>query len=260
MSNTFNKHTRVNSLTYFDDAEQASIYTAKQIAELIIEQQKQAKPAVLGLATGNTPKVVYQELIRLHQNEGLSFHNVISFNLDEYYPIGPEHIRSYTFFMREYLFKHIDIKPENIYIPHTVCSPDRIEDYCKYYEDRISSFGGLDLQLLGIGRNGHIGFNEPGSSFESTTRLVNLHSLTREDAHTDFGTIDKVPQQAISIGIHTITQAKKILLLALGEKKSEIISKALKGEISTQVPASILQTLSHVEYILDRDAAALIHE
>lgn len=240
------------------DANEASIYAARQIAELIRLQQKLGKPAVLGLATGNTPKMVYQELIRLHQNEGLSFHNVISFNLDEYYPIVPEDKQSYTYFMRQYLFSHIDIKPNNIHIPHTDFSPERIEDYCKDYEDKIASFGGLDLQLLGIGRNGHIGFNEPGSGFDSTTRLVNLHQLTRKDAEVNFGTIDRVPHQAISIGIHTIIQAKRILLLALGEAKSEIISKALNGEISIEVPASLLQTIPHIEYILDRDAAAFI--
>ncbi len=240
------------------DANEASIYAANQIAELIRLQQKRGKPAVLGLATGNTPKMVYQELIRLHHNEGLSFHNVITFNLDEYYPIGPEDIQSYTYFMRQYLFSHIDIKPNNIHIPHTDFSPERIKDYCKNYEDKIASFGGLDLQLLGIGRNGHIGFNEPGSDFDSTTRLVNLHPLTRKDAEVNFGTIENVPHQAISIGIHTIIQAKRILLLALGEAKSEIISKALNGEISIDVPASLLQTIPHIEYILDRDAAALI--
>ena len=258
MPNSFNKYPKVNSISMYSDAEQASKYVAGQIAELIVQQQNQGKPAVLGLATGNTPKKVYQELVRLHQNEGLSFHNVISFNLDEYYPIGPEDNQSYTYFMRQHLFSHIDIKSHNIHIPHTDFSPDRILQYCKDYEDKIASFGGLDLQLLGIGRNGHIGFNEPGSTVDSTARLVNLHSLTREDAQLDFGTIDNVPHHAISIGIHTIMQAKRILLLALGERKSEIISRALKGEISTEVPASILQTLTQVEYILDREAAALI--
>ena len=160
--------------------------------------------------------------------------------------------------MRQYLFSHIDIKPHNIHIPNTDCSPDLIENYCMDYEDKIASFGGLDLQLLGIGRNGHIGFNEPGSSFDSTTRLVDLHSLTREDAQSNFGAIENVPHQAISIGISTIIQAKKILLLALGEEKSDIISKVLNGKISTEVPASFLQTIPQVEYILDRDAAALI--
>ena len=240
------------------DAEHASVYVAHQIAELIRQHQKQGKPVVLGLATGNTPKTVYQELIRLHQNEGLSFQNVISFNLDEYYPIGPENNQSYTYFMREYLFSHIDIKSQNIHIPHTDCSPDRIQHYCIDYEEKIASFGGLDLQLLGIGRNGHIGFNEPGSGVDSTTRLIDLHPLTRKDAEVNFGAIENVPLQAISIGIHTIMQARRILLLALGEAKSEIISKALNGEISIEVPASLLQTIPHVEFILDRDAAALL--
>lgn len=258
MPNSLKKYPKVDNITLRSDAEEASIYVAQQIAELIRQQQNLGKPAVLGLATGNTPKRVYQELIRLHQNQGLSFHNVISFNLDEYYPIGPENILSYTYFMQHNLFSHVDVKSDNIHIPHTDWSPDRIAQYCKDYEDKIRSLGGLDLQLLGIGRNGHIGFNEPGSDFNSTTRLVNLHSLTREDAKADFGTLDKVPHQAISIGIHTIIQAKKILLLALGERKSEIINKALKGEISTQVPASILQTIPQVEYILDPEAAALI--
>ena len=258
MPSTFKKHPQVNNLTLWADGEKASVYTALQIAEHILQQQKKGKSAVLGLATGNTPKRVYQELIRLHKYEGLSFQNVISFNLDEYYPIGPEDDQSYTYFMREYLFSHIDIKPENIHIPHTNCPLDRIERYCIEYEDKIASFGGLDLQLLGIGRNGHIGFNEPGSSFDSTTRLVNLHSLTRKDAQSNFGDLENVPHQAISIGIHTIIQAKKILLLAIGKEKSHIISKVINGKVSTKVPASFLQTIPQVEYILDFEAASLI--
>lgn len=260
MMNNFNKLSKVNNFTLCSDAEKASVYVAQQIAELVVQQQSLGKPAVLGLATGNTPKRVYQELVRLHQNEGLSFYNVISFNLDEYYPIRPEDNQSYTYFMRQHLFDYIDIKSHNIHIPQTDFAPERILQYCKDYEDKIASFGGLDLQLLGIGRNGHIGFNEPGSNFDSTTRLVNLHSITRQDAQADFGTLDKVPHQAISIGIQTITKAKKIVLLALGERKSEIISKAIKGEISIEVPASILQTIPQVEYVLDPDAAALIQE
>ncbi|WP_310993627.1 glucosamine-6-phosphate deaminase [Aequorivita marina] len=260
MPNNFNKNANRNTLNLFLDAEQASVYTAKQIAELIVQKQKQGKQAILGLATGNTPKRVYQELIHLHKNEGLSFRNVISFNLDEYYPIAAKDSQSYTYFMYQNLFDHIDVDPSNIHIPHTDNSLAHIPQYCEDYENKIAHFGGLDLQLLGIGRNGHIGFNEPGSSFESNTRLVNLHELTREDAQDFFGTLDKVPHQAISIGIDTILKAKKILLLALGERKSEIISKALEGEISTQIPASILQTIPQVEYILDRDAAALIQK
>src|SRR5690554_4018116 len=237
------KHIQTKAPSLFPDADQASVYTAQQIAKLIHQKQREGNQVTLGLATGNTPKKVYQELIRLHKNEGLSFQNVISFNLDEYYPIAPDNDQSYTYFMRHNLFDHVDIKKSNVHIPHSDLSSDHIIQYCRDYEDKIASFGGLDLQLLGIGRNGHIGFNEPGSSFESITRLVDLHPLTREDAQADFGTIDNVPYQAISIGIHTILQAKKILLLALGDRKSEIIDKAINGEISTEVPASILQTI-----------------
>ena len=199
-------------------------------------------------------------MIRLHKNEGLSFENVISFNLDEYYPIRPESNQSYSFFMRHHLFDHIDINLDNTHIPHADCPPNRIHEYCMAYEEKIKSYGGLDLQLLGIGRNGHIGFNEPGSSFKSTTRLVDLHSLTRKDAESDFGTIDRVPYQAISVGIHTIVQARKIILLALGKDKSEIVNKAVKGQISTEIPASLLQTISQVEYIVDPDSAQLIQD
>lgn len=258
MPDNSKKYTTINSLTLCEDAEAASIYAARQIADLILQRQNEGKQAVLGLATGNTPIKVYRELIRLHKNEGLSFHNVISFNLDEYYPIHPENDQSYTYFMHQYLFRHIDIDMQNIHLPHTDSSVDHIHQYCKEYEEKIANCGGLDLQLLGIGRNGHIGFNEPGSSFNSTTRLVDLHSLTRKDAEASFGSIENVPHQAISIGIHTIIQAKKILLLALGETKSEIIKKALNGEITTEIPASLLQAIPQVEYILDRDAAALI--
>jgi glucosamine-6-phosphate deaminase len=258
MLNNYTKHTVLNRPTTFTDAEQASAYTANKIAELIRQKQQEGKPAVLGLATGNTPKLVYKELIRLYKNEGLSFHNVVSFNLDEYYPIGTDHHLSYTYFMAEQLFKHVDIQKHNVHVPHSDFSQDSIAQFCIDYEDKIASFGGLDLQLLGIGRNGHIGFNEPGSDFDSKTRLVDLHPLTREDAAPEFGTLNEVPHQAISIGIHTIMQAKTILLLALGERKSEIMSKALHGDVTNQVPASILQTMSHVEYVLDNEAARLI--
>ncbi|MDD2984303.1 MAG: glucosamine-6-phosphate deaminase [Crocinitomicaceae bacterium] len=258
MHNNYIKNTILNRPTTFTNGEQASTYTANKIAELIRQKQKEGKPAVLGLATGNTPKLVYKELIRLHREEDLSFHNVVSFNLDEYYPIGTDHHLSYTYFMAEQLFNHVDIKKQNVHVPHSDFSQDRIAQFCIEYEQKIACFGGLDIQLLGIGRNGHIGFNEPGSDFDSKTRLVNLHPLTREDAAPEFGELHDVPHQAISIGIHTIMQAKNILLLALGERKSEIMSKALHGEITNQVPASILQTMPHVEYVLDNEAARLI--
>lgn len=258
MHNNYIKNTILKRPTTFTNGEQASTYTANKIAELIRQKQKEGKPAVLGLATGNTPKLVYKELIRLHREEDLSFHNVVSFNLDEYYPIGTDHHLSYTYFMAEQLFNHVDIQKQNVHVPHSDFSQDRIAQFCIEYEQKIAYFGGLDIQLLGIGRNGHIGFNEPGSDFDSKTRLVNLHPLTREDAAPEFGELHDVPHQAISIGIHTIMQAKNILLLALGERKSEIMSKALHGEITNQVPASILQTMPHVEYVLDNEAARLI--
>lgn len=242
-------------LNLFKEAEAASLFVAHQIAELIREKEKQNNAAVLGLATGNTPKGVYQELIRLHQNEGLSFKNVISFNLDEYYPILAEDQQSYTYFMRQYLFKHVDIKPEQTHIPHTDFSEEGIAAYCQDYEDKIESLGGLDFQLLGIGRNGHIGFNEPGSSFQSKTRLVHLNATTREDAKAAFGSLEKVPQKAISIGVDTISKAKKIVLLALGERKSDIIKQVVTGDVTDEVPASILQNLSQAEFVLDAAAA-----
>lgn len=252
------KNTISKRPTLFSDAEKASNYTAKQIANLIREKQIEGKNAVLGLATGNTPKGVYKELIRLHKNEGLSFEHVVSFNLDEYHPIGKEHELSYNYFMFNNLFNHVNIQKQNVHIPHLCSSVSNVLEFCNEYEAKIESFGGLDIQLLGIGRNGHIGFNEPGSSFDSKTRMVTLHHHTREDAKSDFGSIEKVPHQAISIGIHTITQAKRIILLALGERKSKIVSQALNGEISTEVPASVLQNMQNVEYILDHEAAKLI--
>src|SRR5690554_4557825 len=248
------------NIRIFSTPEMASQQAARQIADVILAKQKTGEQAVLGLATGNTPKKVYFELVRMHQNEGLSFKNVVSFNLDEYYLLTPEHPLSYHRFMKTHLFGHVDILPENIHLPFGTWEKEKLQHHCTEYEEKIKQYGGLDLQLLGIGRNGHIGFNEPGSNFDSTTRLVNLHSLTRLDAEADFGTMEMVPHQAISIGIHTITQAKKILLLALGERKSEIINKALKGDVSTDVPASILQTIPQVEIVLDAEAASLIQD
>lgn len=255
MTNPINLKSKEKKLNLFADAEQASLHVAHQIADLIRDKQQQGQPAVLGLATGNTPKGVYQELIRLHQHEGLSFSNVISFNLDEYYPILPDDRQSYTYFMRQYLFKHVDMKPSQIHIPHTDFSEEGIAQYCQDYDDKIESLGGLDMQLLGIGRNGHIGFNEPGANFDSKTRLVNLNATTREDAKAAFGSMDKVPHKAISIGVETISQAKKIVLLAFGERKSDIMKQAIYGDITTEVPASILQKLPQVEYVLDGEAA-----
>lgn len=249
---------RIQALNKFKTADLATEYVANQIATLIRTRQHEGKMAVLGLATGSTPKGVYQELVRLHRDEGLSFENVVTFNLDEYYPIHPQDKQSYTWFMHEFLFSHVNINPKNIHIPHVEGTEDQVLKYCLEYEEKIKNSGGINLQILGIGRNGHIGFNEPGSSFDSATRLVNLHEVTRGDAQVYFGGLDKVPVKAISIGIETISKAEKIVLMALGEAKSEIIKQALQGSITPDVPASVLQSLSQVEYVFDQSAAALL--
>ncbi|MDR0228487.1 MAG: glucosamine-6-phosphate deaminase [Flavobacteriaceae bacterium] len=238
--------------------EKASSYVAQRIAKVIVDKQQQGNHAVLGLATGSTPKGVYQELIRLHQYEGLSFENVITFNLDEYYPIHPVEEQSYVAFMKNNLFNHINIKPQHVHIPDGTLSLEAIEAYCHLYEQKIADYGGLDLQLLGIGRTGHIGFNEPGALLHSTTRLVTLNDLTREDASNDFGGKESVPTQAITMGIKTITEAKEVILMALSNRKAEIVKKALQGDISSEVPATFLQEMNHVEYIFDQEAAALL--
>jgi len=242
-------------VTVYSDEQTASVDVAKRIAALIISKQEKGEQAVLGLATGATPVKVYKELIRLHKEEGLSFNNVVTFNLDEYYPMKPDADQSYVRFMKENLFNHIDIAPENINIPNGELAREDIEDFCLKYEQKISGFGGIDLQLLGIGRTGHIGFNEPGSAPNSGTRLVTLDDLTRRDASRDFGGVANVPTKAITMGIGTIFKAKEIILMAWNEKKASIVKKAVEGELSSDVPATFLQLSPNVEFILDTDAA-----
>ncbi len=239
----------------FDSRDEASIEVAREIADLIKKNNSNQKNTVLGLATGSSPIKVYEELIRIHKEEGLSFRNVISFNLDEYYPISPEDINSYHYFMNEYLFNHIDIKKENIHIPEGDLPPHKIKDFCIEYEKKIIEAGGIDFQLLGIGRTGHIGFNEPGSHRNSRTRLITLNHITRIDAAEAFKGLKKVPTKAITMGIASILQSKRIILLAWGEKKAEIIKKTIEGEISSEVPATYLQEHPNVTFVLDQDAA-----
>lgn len=248
------------NLKVYTDAATASKYVAYRLATEILDKQIAGTHAVLGLATGSTPKMVYQHLINLHKNAGLSFENVYTFNLDEYYPIQPIEDQSYVRFMNEQLFNHIDIPKNNIYIPDGTLSAEAVAHYCKTYEQRMVDLGGLDIQLLGIGRTGHIGFNEPGSEWESTTRLVTLHNVTREDGIADFGSKEKVPTHAITMGMQTICQAKKIILMAWGERKASIIQRAIEEQITPDVPASYLQQLKNVEYIIDTDAAALLRK
>ncbi|WP_207535933.1 glucosamine-6-phosphate deaminase [Desertivirga arenae] len=240
----------------FESEAEASKVVARRISDLILTRQQQDKMAVLGLATGVTPIKVYAELVRLHKEEGLSFKNVVTFNLDEYYPMKPDAEQSYVTFMHENLFKHIDIDPANIHIPDGTLDRNEIEAFCLNYEQQISDLGGLDLQILGIGRTGHIGFNEPGSAPNSGTRLVTLNDLTRRDAARDFGGKQNVPTKAITMGIGTIFKAREIILMAWNSKKAPIIRKAVEGEISSEVPATYLQLSENVEFILDKDAAS----
>ena len=240
----------------FKNPKEASLSIAARIAKLIKAKQEENKPAVLGLATGATPIAVYAELVRLHKEEGLSFKNVVTFNLDEYYPMQPTSVQSYVSFMNDHLFNHIDIDRNNIHIPDGTLALEKIPAFCLAYERKIESVGGLDIQILGIGRTGHIGFNEPGSAPNSGTRLVTLDDLTRRDAARDFGGKNNVPTKAITMGIGTIFKAKQIVLLAWNRKKASIVKKAVEGEISSEVPATYLQLSDNVEFILDEEAAS----
>jgi glucosamine-6-phosphate deaminase len=243
-------------VTVYANPKEASVKVATRIADLIKAKQQKGEQAVLGLATGVTPIAVYAELVRLHKEEGLSFNNVITFNLDEYYPMAPKAAQSYVTFMNEHLFSHIDIKKQNIHIPDGTLKQDDVAAFCVDYEQKITALGGLDLQILGIGRTGHIGFNEPGSAPNSGTRLVTLDDLTRSDASRDFGGKEKVPTKAITMGIGTIFKAREIILMAWSGKKASIIKKAVEGEISGDVPATFLQLSDHVEFVLDEAAAS----
>jgi glucosamine-6-phosphate deaminase len=233
-----------------------SLWVARQIAELIRQRQKEKKSVVLGLATGSTPKSLYAELVRLHREEKLSFKNVITFNLDEYYPMEPTALQSYHRFMYSHLFDHIDIKPSNIHIPSGDVAKDRVKEYCRQYEKKIQAAGGIDLQILGMGMNGHIGFNEPGSGIYSKTRLVNLDHSTRLANAYEFANISQVPRLAITMGIDTILKSKRILLMAWGGPKAPVIKKAVEEDDAEQVPASLLQNHDDVTFVIDEAAAA----
>ncbi|MEO1236494.1 MAG: glucosamine-6-phosphate deaminase [Planctomycetota bacterium] len=241
------------------DPADASVYVAGQIARLIRDKAERGETAVLGLATGSTPVSVYNELIRLHREEGLSFANVVTFNLDEYFPMEPDALQSYVRFMREHLFDHVDIPPENCRVPDGTLSVEEVPAYCEAYERAIteaSGGGGIDLQILGIGRTGHIGFNEPGSGKGSRTRLIWLDRLTRLDAASDFFGIEHVPTRAITMGVGTILAAKRVILMAWGEGKAPIVARAVEGEVTDTVAASFLQEHRDAEFVLDDAAAA----
>lgn len=229
---------------------------SQKAAECIIRQVKEKPDSVLGLATGGTVIGTYQLLAKDHQKNGTSYRQILTVNLDEYIGISPEHEQSYHFYMKKRLFDHIQIPPENTYLPDG--QAEDLEEECKRYDERIESLGGIDLQLLGIGVNGHIGFNEPGTPFDSKTHIVELSESTRKANARFFNTLEEVPKKAITMGIETIMKSKKILLLASGLKKAPIIRKLFQEGITEEIPASVLKKHENVVLIADEEALSLV--
>lgn len=222
-------------------------------AALLIKEEIEKNPSlVLGLATGSTPLGLYKKLIEMNKKGEVDFSQVTTFNLDEYLGISSSHPQSYNYYMHKNFFDEINIKKENVFIPHG--ETENPEEHCKWYEKKIEEKGGIDLQILGIGGNGHIGFNEPGSSFSSSTRVVSLSKETIEDNSRFFEKKEEVPKKAITMGIETILKSKRIILLSSGENKKEAVKKAFKGKVTEEVPASVLQTHSRVTFLLDEKA------
>ncbi len=234
---------------------QAAREVAQEIADLIRERRNNGRMAVLCLPTGRTPLGVYEELVRMHRDEGLDFANVTTFNLDEFQGLAPEHPQSFRRYMRERFFAHVGLAPTHTWIPASDVAPAQIEAHCREYEREIAEAGGLDFALLGIGRNGHIGFNEPGAPRESRTREVRLHEVTRADAARAFGGLEAVPQRAITMGVATILEARRIRVLAFGADKREILRRALEAPVGPDVPATYLR--GHGDVRMFADEAAL---
>ena len=253
-----NEETRFEKLhtVTFENSNEASLLIAREICDLIKSKQEKKKNCVIGFATGSSPTKVYQEIIRIHNEESLSFYNVISFNLDEYFPIEKDDNNSYHHFMNENLFDHIDIPKENINIPSGEISEKEINNFCSSYEKKIDKNGGIDIQLLGIGRTGHIGFNEPGSHFNSTTRLITLDHTTRFDASKSFNGIENVPSKALTMGIRTIFNAKRIIIMAWGIQKSHIVKKSVENNIKSLIPTTYLQNHKNTTLVLDKECSS----
>jgi len=229
-------------------------------AARVIANAVRRNPALrLGLATGSTMLAMYQELVRLHRRESLDFSKVVTFNLDEYLGLSSNHPQSFHKFMQENFFAHVDVDPSNIHIPDG-STKGNYEQYCASYEEAIRNAGGIDLQILGIGRNGHVGFNEPTSSLGSRTRLKVLSKETIQDNRKFFASEDEIPQCAITMGIGTILESKRILLLATGSSKAAAIAKAIEGPLTASVTASALQLHSDVTFIIDREAGAELRQ
>jgi glucosamine-6-phosphate deaminase len=239
----------------FASSADGSAFVAKQIAELIRQKEKEGKKPVIGLATGSSPKTLYAELVRMHKQEGLSFKNVITFNLDQYYPMDKDALQSYHYFMRKNLFEQTDIDPNNYHLPDGMIKKDDVKTHCLEYEKQIDAAGGLDMQILGIGVNGHIGFNEPGSGIYSKTRLVTLDNSTRMANAYEFGNMSEVPRMAITMGISTILKSKKIILMAWGQTKAPVIQKAVELDDTEDIPASLLQNHDDCVFVVDESAA-----
>ena len=253
-----NEDTRFEKLhtVNFENSHEASIHIAREICDLVKSKQEKNKNCVIGFATGSSPTQVYQEIIKIHKNESLSFKNVIAFNLDEYYGIKKDDTNSYNHFMNENLFDHIDLPKENINIPSGEIIEKEIKKYCSSYEEKIEQYGGIDIQLLGIGRTGHIGFNEPGSHFNSKTRLITLDHTTRFDASKSFNGIENVPTKAITMGVRTIFSAKRIIVMAWGLHKSLIVKKSVEDTITSLIPTTYLQNHKNTTLVLDKESAS----
>ena len=248
-------HTRTRTVK-FPTAASAAKHVAKEIDKLVRARNAAGKHTVLGLATGSTPVGLYRELIRLHKEEGLDFSRVVTFNLDEYYPIPKESQHSYFRWMHETLFGQINIAWENIHIPDGTLKPDEVDAACAEYEEKIKALGGIDIQILGIGRTGHIAFNEPGSPQNSRTRLVTLDSITRRDAADGFFGEKNVPHHALTMGVASILEARRIFLMAFGEHKAGIVYKAVEQAPTEAISASFLQDHKDATFVLDEAAAA----
>jgi glucosamine-6-phosphate deaminase len=255
MPGAFERFERIN-VRIVPDHDALARAVAARIAEVVRDRAARGLRAVLGLATGSTPVGIYREVIRLHQEEGLDLSNVVTFNLDEYVPMEPASIHSYHRFMRENLFDHVNVPDAQIHVPRGDLSRDEIDEHCAAYEQAIRDAGGIDFQILGIGRSGHVGFNEPGSGAESRTRLVYLDTVTRADAASDFFGEENVPAEAVTMGVATILEAREIALIATGEHKAGIIRRAVEGEIDADVAATYLQEHPNACVWLDAGAAA----
>ncbi|HLF20684.1 MAG TPA: glucosamine-6-phosphate deaminase [Bacteroidota bacterium] len=227
---------------------------SKEAAKIVSDRIRKKPNLVLGLATGSTPLGLYKELIRMHKEEGLSFAKVTTFNLDEYIGLPRTHDQSYFYFMWENLFKHLDIHRRFIHVPDGMAND--IEAHCEWYENEIKHWGGIDIQILGIGGNGHIAFNEPGSSLGSRTRIKTLTDQTVKDNARFFKSMDEVPKYAITMGIGTIMEAKEVILMANQPNKADAIKAAIEGPVTHMTPASIIQMHQKAYIVIDKDAAS----